>query len=384
MAENRVFVLGAGNSKFGERWDSSAESLLKEALANSGFSGTPDSLIVSSMASGAFISQEHVGAFARDALGFPEIPSLRVEAACASGGVASRVGYLSVKSSESRVCAVAGFEKMTDVGADGAERALSLASDFENEGRLGATFPSLYALIARAHISKFGTTAEELASVSVKNHRNALKNPLAHFRKEITIEEVLSSPVVADPLKVLDCAPVSDGASIIFLGNESAAKEFSESPVEILAFEQGSDTLSLGKRADLTGFRSTKTAGKRAFERAEIPKGKIDIVECHDCFTIAELLALEDLGFFGKGLSGRATFSGETSVSGALPVNPSGGLKAKGHPVGATGVAQIAECFRQLSGTSGNQVKGAKTALAHNVGGAGATATVAILKGEAP
>ena len=243
----------------------------------------------------------------------------------------------------------------------------------------GLTFAEMYGLMASAHIREHGTPLEALAEVAAKNHANALLNPNAHFHKRITREEALAAPLVADPLRLFDCCPVSDGAASLLLVGEEVSKKFTDTPVWITGDGAGSDALALQDRASLSRLAATRRAAEEAFSRAGIERSDVDMLELHDCFTIAELLALEDLGFAEPGGAAKLTLSGATRLGGALPVNPDGGLKAKGHPIGATGASQAYEAFVQLRGEAGErQVHDAETALAHNVGGSGASATVTL------
>ncbi|MEM2963515.1 MAG: hypothetical protein QXN01_03400, partial [Candidatus Anstonellales archaeon] len=245
------------------------------------------------------------------------------------------------------------------------------------------TFPSLYALMARRHMHEYGTTEEEMASVAVKNHYNAARNPYAQFQKEIDIQTVLSSKVVASPLKVFDCSPITDGAAAVVLMPLEKARRYAETPIRVLASAQASDTIALHSRKSLTEIRATKIAAKKAFEQAKLSPKDIDVAEVHDCFTIAEIAAIEDIGFFKKGEGGKASAEGKTALNGEIPVNTSGGLKGCGHPVGATGVKQVVEVVWQLRGQAGGrQVKDAKIGMTHNVGGSGATAVVHIFGKE--
>ncbi|MFH1235260.1 MAG: thiolase domain-containing protein, partial [Candidatus Diapherotrites archaeon] len=296
-------------------------------------------------------------------------------------GVALRSGYLAVKSGEHDIVAVGGVEKMTDVSAEDASFALGGAGDQETELFHGATFPSLYALLARRHMIEYGTTEEQMAMVAVKNHKNAANNPNAQFQSEVSLEAVMNSGYVATPVKVLDCSPVTDGAAAVILCSKEKAEALGMKYIEMAASEQASDTISLAARKSLTELRATQEAAKRAYKKAGITPEDVDFAEVHDCFTIAEILAIEDLGFFKKGEGGIATEKGLTALNGKMPINPSGGLKGKGHPVGATGVAQAVEAFNQLVGRADKrQVKDAKIGLTHNVGGSGATAIVSIFK----
>lgn len=382
----RVVIVGAGITKFAEHWNKSFRELIVEAavkaIESSGLKGEQiEAIYGGCMASGRLIGQEHIGALIADQLGLNPIPSTRCEAACASGGVALRTAYLAIKSGMHSIVAVGGVEKMTELSTQAVSFALGGAGDQEIELFHGATFPSLYALLARAHMHAYGTTEEQMASVAVKNHANALLNPNAQFHKEITIEDVMNSAYVAEPIKLLDCSPITDGAAALILASEDKAKELGLKGVEILASEQASDTLALSSRESLTELKATRIAAQKAYERAGIKPSDVDFAEVHDCFTIAEILAIEDLGFFKKGEGGLASEKGKTSLRGKIPINPSGGLKAKGHPVGATGVAQAVEAYMQLMGLADKrQVKNARIGLTHNVGGSGATAVVTIYK----
>ncbi len=381
-----VAIVGVGLSKFGERWNSG----LKELMAEAGIMALEDAKISShevemlyggTMASGMFTGQEHVAAMMADQLGFKNIPAVRIENACASGGSALRQGYIAVASGIHDVVVVGGVEKMTDVTSGEASTALGGAGDQEWELFQGITFPGLYALMAKRHMHEYGTTEEMLAAVSVKNHANAVKNPFAQFRKAITMDEVLKSKMVSDPLKLLDCSPISDGAAAVVLAPLEKARKFNDTPIKIVASAQATDTLRLAERDSLTEVKATRIAAQKAYEQAKVQPKDINVVEVHDCFTIAEILALEDLGFYEKGKAGKAILDGETALNAKLSVNTSGGLKGCGHPVGATGVKQAVEVVWQLRGDAKErQVKGADVGMTHNVGGSGSTAVVHIYK----
>ncbi len=384
-----VAVIGIGLTKFGELWDQSFRHLIAEAgskaILDSGISGKDiDAMYVGSMSSGRFVGQEHVGALVADASGFSHlhIPSTRVEGACASGGLAIRQGYLSIASGANDVVIVGGIEKMNDVGGGAATDTLATAADQEWEAFFGATFPGLYAMIATRHMHEYKTTKEQLAQVAVKNHYNGARNPYAQYQREITIEKAINATTVAHPLGLMDCSPVSDGAAAVVLCSLEKAKEFTEKQVKILGSGQASDTLALHARRDITTLDATVHAAKMAYKQANKKPKDMDFAEVHDCFTIAEICAIEDLGFVEKGKGGSAVEEKITTLDGQIPVNTSGGLKAKGHPVGATGVAQIVEAAMQLRGEADKrQVKNAKVGLTHNVGGSGATCVVHILEG---
>jgi len=382
-----VAVIGIGDTKFGELWDLSFRELgIQAGLAavhdaNLGAEDI-DALYVGNMSAGRFIDQEHIGALIADYAGLAtdHIPATRVEAAGASGGTAVRQGYLAVASGMHDIVVVGGAEKMTDVGDAVSLEIQSTASDQQWESTFGATFPSLHAMIARRHMHDYGTTREQIASVAVKNHKHGSLNPKAQFQKEIKLDTVLKSGPVAEPLNVFDCAPVSDGAAAVVLCAMEKARKYTDTPVKILASGQASDTLALGHRSSLTRFDATSAAAQRAFKQARLEPKDVKMAEVHDNFTISEILAIEDLGFFPKGKGGEATEQGQTALGAKLAVNTSGGLKARGDPVGATGIAQVVELVTQLRGQAGKrQVPDADVGLAQNVGGTGATAVVHIL-----
>ena len=383
-----VAVIGIGMTKFGELWDKSFRQLIAEAgskaILDAGIEGKEiDGMYVGSMSSGRFVGQEHVGALVADAAGFSHmhIPSTRVEGACASGGLAVRQGYLSIASGMNDIVVVGGMEKMNDVGGNDATATLATAADQEWEAFFGATFPALYAMIATRHMHKHGTTKEQLAQVAVKNHANGAKNPYAQYRREITLELAMNATTVAYPLGLLDCSPVTDGAASLILCTADKAKKYTDKPIKIIGSGQGSDSLALHGRRDICTLDATVHAAKTAYKQAGITSKDIDFAEVHDCFTIAEICAIEDLGFVKKGEGGKAIDNKITTLDGSLPVNTSGGLKSKGHPVGATGVAQMVEVIQQLRGEAeARQVKDAKIGLAHNVGGSGATCVIHIME----
>ncbi len=387
MSMRSVSIIGVGCTKFGERWDVSLRDMVAEAgvmaIDDASASGEQiDALYVGNMSGGRFVEQEHIGALIADCAGLSRlhIPSTRVEAACASGGLALRQAVLAVASGYHDVVIAAGVEKMTDVSSGTAADALAAAADREWECFFGATFPALYAMMARLHMRRFGTTHDQMAKVAVKNHHHACLNPIAQYHMEICVEDVNKSPMVADPLHILDCSPISDGAAAVVLAPTEMARRFSDIPIRIAGSAQGSDTLALHDRRDLTTLDATVHAARGAFAQAKVEPQQIDVAEVHDCFTIAEILAIEDLGFVEKGHGGRAVEEGMTALGGSIPINTSGGLKACGHPVGATGIKQAYEIALQLRGEAGRrQVDEAEVGLTHNVGGSGGTAIVHIL-----
>jgi acetyl-CoA C-acetyltransferase len=373
------------NPKWGELWGQSLRDIFVEAaLAAMDDAGVDriDSMYVGCMSSGLFAGQEHIGSLLADYLGQRHLPATRVESACASGGAAVKAAFLEVASGHADVVLAGGVEKMTDVGGADATYALGTAADAEYECYHGATFPGLYAMIARAHMDRYGTTAEMLAQVAVKNHDNGALNPMAQYPFKITAERVLNSIMVADPLHLLDCSPITDGAAAAVLCPLETAKKLTKKrPVKIAGVGHATDTIQLAQREDMTWLESTAQAAARAYEMAGVEAKDVDLFEVHDCFTIAELVVIESLGLVGKGEGGKATLEGRTARDGDIPVNTSGGLKAKGHPVGATGVAQVMEIVKQLRGEAGErQIKDAKRGLTQNMGGSGGSAVVHILE----
>jgi acetyl-CoA C-acetyltransferase len=385
--KREVAIVGVGSTSFGEHWQKGLRDLALEAsleaVEEAGIRGKEiQEIYVGNMSGGMFVGQEHVAALAADFLGLNPAPAIRVEAACASGGVALRQGYISIASGLYDLVAVGGVEKMTDVEGTKATSALAGAMDMEWEAYFGATFPGLYAMMARRYMHEFGLTREQLAKVAVKNHFHGSYNSKAHFRNKLTVEDVEKSSLVADPLRVFDCCPMSDGAACILLAPAEKARNYTDTPIFIEACTQASDTLSLSNRRDICTLDATREAAQQAFSQAKLSPKDVDVLEVHDCFTIAELLAIEDLGFCEKGRAAELYDEGQTYVGGKLPVNTDGGLKAGGHAVGATGIKQVVELVRQLRGEveKERQVKDAEIGLAQNVGGSGATAVVTIVR----
>ncbi len=377
-----VAIVSAGMTRFGELWESSLRDLFVEAaveaLAGAGADHV-DELFVGNMSGGQFVGQEHLGPLMADHLGMAGIPATRVESACASGGAALRQGFAAVASGMSDLVLVAGVEKMTD-GAD-VTNVLATAADQETEVYHGITFPGLYAMIARAHMAKHGTTEEDLSWVSVKAHRLGAMNPKAQFRREVTLAEVMASTMVSDPLRLLHCSPVSDGAAAVLLCPLADAKRYTDRPVKIVASGGATGSMALADRKDPAVLDAVVTAAERAYGMAGLAPKDIQVAEVHDCFSIAEICCVEALGFVCEGEGADAVRWGMTALGGKIPVNTSGGLKSKGHPVGATGVAQTIEIFEQLRGEAGDrQVEGAHRGLAQNMGGSGASSVVHIFE----
>lgn len=380
----KAAVIGTGLTKFGELWEKSLKDLLAEAqikaLEESNISNKDiDAIFTGNMCGGEFAGQEHIGAIASENINV-NVPSLRVEGACASGSIAIRQGLQAIESGQAEIVMVNGVEKMTDVSTEQVTTGLMGAGSEEWEEFQGATFPGLYALMANAYMHEFNLSRETLASVSVKNHKHGLLNPIAQFRREITIEQVIDSPMVANPLTLLDCSPISDGASSLILAKPEIARKYIDDPVYIVGSGQASDTLALHSR-ELTEIKATRIAAESAFKQAGITINDVNVTEVHDCFSIAEILAVEGLGFAKKGEAGRLFDESQTYFDSKFPVNTSGGLKSCGHPVGATGLKQAVEIVHQLQNRADKrQVQNAGIGLTHNVGGSGATVVVNVFK----
>jgi len=382
-----VSIVSAGLSKFGRREGVYARELFAEA-ASDAFERCPnldpkkdiEALFIGHMGE-SYEHQGHTGPTLADWAGLTPSAAVRTEGACASSGVALRLGMMSILSGLYDVVMVGGVEKMTHRTTAEATEFLAMASDYPIEQWNGATFPSLFALMATAHMHKFGTTEQQMALVAVKNHRHGALNPKAHMQKEITLEQALASRMVAWPLKLFDCSLITDGASSIVLTKPELAQKFTDTPVHIVGSGQASGPIGLYEREDFTTLKAAKLAAEQAYHMADVKSNDVQVAEVHDCFTIAEIIAYEDLDFCKPGEGGKLVEEGVTSLGGRLPVNTSGGLKSKGHPVGATGTAQAYELYLQLSGQAEKrQVGNAQIGLAHNVGGSGATATVHIFK----
>lgn len=377
-----VAIVAAGMTPFGELWDKSLRQLFAEAaleaISDAGVDHL-DAIYVGNMSGGGFVGQEHLAPLLADQIGMAGVPSTRVESACASGGAALRTAFFEVASGASDLVLASGVEKMND-GADATE-VLAMAADQELEVYHGVTFPGLYALIARAHMEAYGTTEEELSWVSVKNHRHGALNPKAQFPKEFTLEQVMNSPLVAEPLRLLHCSPVSDGAAAVLLCPLDQAKKYTDRPVRILGTGQASSAMALADRKNIAFLDGVELSARRAFAMAGVSPGDIDLAEVHDCFAIAEICCIEALGLVDRSEASGAAAAGLTAIGGRIPVNTSGGLKSKGHPVGATGIAQAIEIFEQLRGEAGGrQVEGARLGLAQNMGGSGGSSIVHILE----
>lgn len=381
----KVAIVGIGHGKFGVRSDASLRELAFEAvkacLDDSGISLKDVDCMVTGIASDDFAFSVQPSSQVHDYIGFYPKPNFRVEAACATGSVALRTAWMNVASGLAEVVLVLGVEKMTEVTTGIATEIMGRAGDAIWEYPFGPTFPGYYAMIANAHMAEFGTTEEQMAMVAVKNHYYGSLNPFAHMQKEITIEKAMTSYMVAYPLKLYDCSLITDGASAVIIASEEMAKAISKRPVWIAGLGFATGSLRISDRDSLTSIEASRAAAKMAYKMAGIKPDDVDVATVHDCFTIAEIVAYEDLGFCEKGEGGRLIEAKETYIGGRIPVNVDGGLKAKGHPIGATGISMAIEITKQLRGEAGErQVKNPEIGLTHNVGGTGQVSAVHIFR----
>ncbi|MDI6701312.1 MAG: thiolase domain-containing protein [bacterium] len=373
-----LYITGIGRTKFGilnETLPELAYKAMLSALEDSDLSIRDiDAIYVANFCSGPFQNQLHLNSVISSLLPELRIPIIGIETACASGGSALYQALISL--TKFRFIMVIGVEKMTNVDSAKATMNISAAGDKILDQIEGLTFPASYALIAQQHMLKYGTTLDDLALISLKNHENGNLNEFAHFYyKKVDIEMIKNSPIVCSPIRLLDCSPISDGAAALIVSRERR----SDRDVKVIASALATDYISPAQRKDLTSFKAVKIAANTAYSQAKLNVQDIDIAEVHDCFTIAELIAMEDLGFCKPGESKYYIREGRTKLDGDIPINTDGGLKADGHPIGASGVAQVYEVILQLRGEAGErQVKNPEVGLTHNIGGIGGTAVIHI------
>nr|WP_233341025.1 thiolase domain-containing protein [Haloprofundus sp. MHR1] len=377
-----AYVVGAGQSPFGSFPDESYRSLFETAFDRATVS--VDAEFDPRRIDEAFVGTLGVGGrqlglsgpAVTEHVGLHGIPTTRVENACAASGYAFRSAVAAVRAGLADIALAGGYEVMTDTSSDHTKWWLGVSGETEWERLSGTTFSGVYAQMASAHMSEYGTTAEDLSRVAVKNHANGARNPNAHLGFECSLEDAMAAPTVADPLNLYHCCPTTDGASVVVVASEEAAFELSDAPVRVAGMGASSGHVGLFQRDTFTSIPATRRAAEAAYDEAGVGPSDVDVAEVHDCFAIAELVAYEDLGFCDPGESGTLLREGVTDPDGTLPVNTSGGLKSKGHPIGATGTGQITEIFEQLRGEAHTQVDGPRYGLAHNVGGSGGGATV--------
>jgi acetyl-CoA C-acetyltransferase len=381
---NKVFVLGAGSTRYGRLNEGIIEIAMNastDAIESAGIRPKDIEAGYISNVFGVSDRQVHMAPVIMSNLGIPEVPGLSIESACGSGSIMFREAFANVAGGFYDCVLATGVEKITHTGTIQSTTLFSYCSDFFYEGGNGASFPGLFASIARAYMARYKATEEDLARVAVKNHENGMLNPKSHVRKKITVDDVLQSPVVASPLKLYDCCPFSDGASAVILCSADFAKKSGRPLVEVVGSGRGASPAAVQGREDITTIPSSVAAANQAYKMAGVTPKDIDFAEVHDCFTIAEIIDIEDLGFFKKGEGAYAVREGATSRSGEIPINPSGGLKSKGHPIGATGIGQVVEVFEQFTGKAdGRVIKDAELALTHNFGATGASSAVHIFK----
>ncbi|MDN5348520.1 MAG: acetyl-CoA C-acetyltransferase [Clostridia bacterium] len=387
-----VAIIGAGQTPYGDFPLKGVKELFaeayQEALASVDKGLDPNliqALFLGSLSAGNGFQLGQLAPLLAGHVGLPDIPAVRVENACASGGFALLTAVQAIASGAYDLVMAAGVEKMRDVSSVQSKYWLGISGDTEYERLAGSTFAGIYAAMARRYMEEYGLKKEHLALVAVKNHRNGALNPKAQFRREITLETALKGVEVAYPFNIWDCCSTTDGAAVVIICNAKKAKDFTNRPVKIIGWGAGSDYLAIHDRDSLTSLKAVKNAAQTAYQMAGIKPQDIDFAEVHDCFTIAEILAYADLGFCQEGQAHRLLEEGVTSLEGRLPVNASGGLKAKGHPIGATGIGMACEIFHQLRGEAERkerQIRNGRTALSHNVGGSGGSATVFIYQRE--
>ncbi len=373
----KVGIVGIGHAKFGKkRTDATLRELAHEAvtpaLEDAGVDTKDIDASVVGVACEDFAAQVSPAALIHDYVGMGNKPVFRAEAACATGSAAVRTGWALIKSGLAEVILVVGAETMTHLGTPKATEVMARAGDTRWEYPFGVTFPGYYALMATAHMHKYGTTREQLSMVSVKNHMYGAMNPYAHIQKTITLEEAMKSAMICPPLNLYDCCLISDGAAAVILASEEKAKRISDTPVWLVGLGAASDTMMISERQNLTELRATKMAAEKAYKMARITPKNVDVAVVHDCFTIAEIMAYEDLGFCKNGEGGKFIEEKQSYIGGKIPINTDGGLKSKGHPLGATGVSMTVEITKQLRGEAGKrQVNKAEIGLSQNIGEAG-------------
>lgn len=380
-----VLIAGIGSTTFGRHPDTEIQSLAVRAadaaIRDSGLDRTEvGALYLGNFVSGPLTGQEVLAGLVADGLGLPQIPCTKVEGACASGGIAFRHAYLAVATGLCDVALAVGVEKMTHADSATTTAALNCAMDNRSDGVSGLTFPGLFGLAWHIHAERHGTTRAQVSAVVTKNKANGLLNPLAQMGAHVDNDQIVQSPLICDPLRLFDCCPTSDGAAAVLLVAADRRGEIAGEPVKVMASAQTRGSARIAGHPDLCSFEATVAAAAAAYGQAGISAGDVDVVELHDCFSIAEIIDGEDLGLMPRGHGAAYAAEGRTAVGGDRPINPSGGLLSKGHPVGATGIGQIYETVLQLRGTHPNQVRDARIGLTHNLGGTGVACTVNILQ----
>ena len=380
----RVGIIGIGHGVFGRRSDATVQELAFEAfraaIQDAGIERKDiDASVVAAVPE--YHKQRSVAGVVQEYLGLNPAPTWLTEVACASGSAAVRTAWMAIGSGVHDIVAVIGCQKMTELGTAEILALMGRVGEVQWESTFGTTFPAYYAMFATRHMHEFGTTRDQLLQVAVKNHFYGAKNPNALFRKEITLEKAREAEEIASPLCTYDCCANADGAACVILASEDRAREIAKKPVWLDGMGCATASMSVLRRPDLVGLPSAVKAAADAYRMAGVTAGDIQVAEVHDCFTIAEIMAYEDLGFCRKGEGGRFIADRQSYIGGKVAVNVDGGLKAKGHPIGATGVSMTYEIAKQLRGEAGErQVPGATVGLTHNVGGIGQYCFVHVLK----
>jgi len=381
----KVAVVGIGHAKFGKRADATIRELAHEAVApaleDAKLTTAEIDASVIGVAGDVFAAQGSPGALIHDYVGMGSKPSFRVEAACATGSAGVRSAWSLIKAGLAEVVLVIGAETMVHVGTPMATEWMARAGDTRWEYPFGITFPGFYALMATRHMHEFGTSRTQLSMVAVKSHKYGALNPFAHLQKEVSLEEAMKSVPICQPLNLYDCCLISDGAAAVVMASEERARKITDTPVWITGLGCASDTMMISERPTLVGLTASRVAGEQAYKMAGVSPSDIDVACTHDCFSIAEIMSYEDLGFCKKGEGGKFIEEGQSYIGGKVPVNVDGGLKSKGHPLGATGVSMTVEIVKQLRGEAGKrQVSGAEIGLTHNVGETGQYCMVHVFK----
>lgn len=381
-----AYVIGGGQSPYGSFPDETYLSLFETAFSNA--MDSTDNDVDPGDIEEAFVGTLGVGGrqiglsgpAVTEYVGLHGIPTTRVENACAASGYAFRQAVRAVQAGTVDVALAGGYEVMTDTSGDNTRWWLGVSGETPWERMAGTTFAGVYAQMAAAHMNEYGTTQEDLARVAVKNHGNGAKNPNAQLSFECSLEDAMNAPTVAEPLNLYHCCPTTDGASVMLIGSEKVARQVSETPIRVIGSGAASGRIGLFQRETFSGIPASEKAADRAFDEAEITPEDLDVAEVHDCFSIAEIMAYEDIGICDRGEGGQLLRDGVTDPDGELPVNTSGGLKSKGHPIGATGTGQLLEVYEQLRGEAHVQVDDPRIGLTHNVGGSGGGVAVHILE----
>jgi acetyl-CoA C-acetyltransferase len=379
-----VAIIGIGQTKVSEHWDKSLKELATEAILSAIKDAQVervDSLYIGNMLSGELTGQAHLGALVSDFAGLRGVEAVKIEAACGSGAAALRIGYMAVAGELSDFVVVVGVEKMTDRPAEQVTAALAMAADGDFEAQTGLTFVALNALLMRRYMYEYGVQHEAFAPFAINAHQNAVNNPYAMFPFPVSADDFKKAKMIADPINLLDSSPVCDGAAAVVLCPTEIARRFNERPVRVRASAIATDSIALHDRRDLLGLEGAALSSAKAYSQARLGPQDIDLFEVHDAFTIMSVLSLEACGFAERGQGTRLGLEGEIAIGGSIPITTMGGLKARGHPVGATGMYQIVEVVEQLRGQAGkNQVPNAHLGMAQNIGGSGATVITTILE----